>query len=63
MEGVLQVVLHAPPEVDFLEVDQQFVGWVGEVDRIGGVGVDGVGRPVHAHRSRFYRDLDLAEKD
>jgi hypothetical protein len=40
VQGVLQVVLHAPPEVDLLEVYQQFVGRVREVDRIGGVGVD-----------------------
>lgn len=55
------VVFEAPPEVDLLPEDQEFVGDDVEILRVGDVDVDCIGGAVHAHSSVFGGELHLVE--
>lgn len=57
-----QIAFHAPPEVNFLEEDQQFVGNDVEVHGVWSVCVDGVRGTVHTHGACLDVELDLPEE-
>ena len=62
MQAGGQILLHAPPEIYLLPEDEQLVGDDIEVQRIGGVSIDGVRRAIHAHRTGLKAELHLAEE-
>lgn len=55
------VTFEAPSEIDLFPENQHFVRNHVEVQGVRNVGIDGVGRAIHAHGSIFGGELHLVE--